>query len=451
MRILRFARTVSGQFVLILVAALVLANVATFAVLSFERERAVRASGRGAQIERLAAVAAALAALPHEAREPLTRAASSRGFRLSASENPLLDEHDSGRISDRMRGVLQAALAQEFAETPEVRVTVDFRKHGPQRMRRRSMDQVVVSVQLPDDVWLNLSARPRRPRAPSGAPLLAVLTSLIAVAGVGVWFIRRLTRPIRALADAADLAGRGDRTARVPETGPGEVRRAASAFNAMQDRIADFDRERARTIAAVGHDLRTPITGLRLRAEMVDDDAQREAMIRTLGDMKVIADGLLAYGQSAGEAEAVEDVDLSALLSGIVADEPSLSFNGPDGVMVRARPVALARAMGNLAGNAVRYAGGGRVSLVDERDDVVITVSDDGPGIDPDRLGEVFEPFVRLEESRSSETGGAGLGLSIARTLIRAHGGEIALSNRPGGGLDAVVRLPSGRGNRRVG
>ncbi|MEM6850018.1 MAG: hypothetical protein AAF580_18450, partial [Pseudomonadota bacterium] len=129
MRILRFARTVSGQFVLILVAALVLANVATFAVLSFERERAVRASGRGAQIERLAAVAAALAALPHEAREPLTRAASSRGFRLSASEKPLLDEHDSGRISDRMRSVLEAALAQEFAETPEVRVTVDFRKH----------------------------------------------------------------------------------------------------------------------------------------------------------------------------------------------------------------------------------------------------------------------------------------------------------------------------------
>ncbi|MEM6849628.1 MAG: ATP-binding protein [Pseudomonadota bacterium] len=452
MRVLRFTRTVSGQFVLILVAALVLANAVTFAVLSFERDRAVRASGRGAQIERFAAVAAALATLPHNAREGLTRAASSRGFRLSASELPLLDEHDGGRISNRMRGVLRAALIQEFADEPDVRVTVDFHRHGPQQVRRRPVDQIAVSVQLPDGDWLNLSARrPRRPGVPLGASLLAVLTSLIAVAGVGVWFIGRLTRPIRALADAADLAGRGDRSARVPETGPGEVRRAASAFNAMQDRVADFDRERARTIAAVGHDLRTPITGLRLRAEMVDDDVQREATIRTLGEMKVIADGLLAYGQSAGEAEAVEDVDLSVLLSGIVADEPSLSFSGPDGVMVRGRPVALARAIGNLAGNAVRYAGGGRVSLVNERDDVVVTVADDGPGIDPARLGEVFEPFVRLEESRSSETGGAGLGLSIARQLIRTHGGEIALTNRPEGGLDAVVRLPSRRGNRRVG
>lgn len=317
-----------------------------------------------------------------------------------------------------------------------------------QHWRRWRHVRVEASIPLGDGSWLNL--RQRRPEPPppviGGAILFALFLSLAAVLAVGVVFIRRITRPLSALAAAAAQAGAGDRTATVPESGARELREAAAAFNAMQRRIALFDAERARTIAAVGHDLRTPITSLRIRAEMLDDDT-RDAMVKTLEEMRVMADGLLAYGRSEADAEPAATLDLAALLREL-CDPPggAVAYRGPAAFPFEGRPVALSRAFANIVGNARRYAGSATVTLASDREGVTVTIADDGPGIPEDKLDAVFEPFMRLDPSRSSETGGEGLGLAIARSLIRAHGGTIVLANRDDApGLIATVRLPASR------
>lgn len=265
----------------------------------------------------------------------------------------------------------------------------------------------------------------------------------MAVLGVALFYVRRLTRPLGELANAARAAGRGDRSARVAEDGPREMRDAATAFNDMQGRIARFDAERMRTLAAVGHDMRTPITSLRIRAELLDA-ADAAPMVRTLDEMTVMANGLVAYARGAGEAEAVEHFDLARLLARL-CEERGADLKAEAAVAVMARPVALERAVGNLIDNAIRYGGGCRVRLSRDFDAAIITVEDDGPGIPPERLADMFEPFVRGDDSRSVETGGAGLGLSIARAIVTAHGGVIVLENRAEHGLRATIRLPSAK------
>ncbi len=228
-----------------------------------------------------------------------------------------------------------------------------------------------------------------------------------------------------------------------PNTARARCAQAAAAFNDMQARIARFDAERMRTLAAVGHDLRTPLTSLRIRAEMLDEP-DAAPMIRTLEEMTVMADGLVAYARGTAEAEPVQDVDLAALLARLCEDRGApLAVDAP--AIVRGRPVALGRAIGNLVDNALRYGGAARVLLSRAASEAVVTVEDNGPGIPEDRLAAVFEPFVRGEDSRSADIGGAGLGLSIARGIVAAHGGDVALENRAEGGLRATVRLPAVR------
>jgi signal transduction histidine kinase len=282
-------------------------------------------------------------------------------------------------------------------------------------------------------------SRDLRNRASGG--LLVLALSLVAVLGVGLLFARRLARPLEQLAEAAAAAGRGDRTIRLPEEGPRELRTAAAAFNNMQGRIARFDAERRRTLAAVGHDLRTPITSLRIRAETLDDDELREAMVRTLDEMTVMADGLVAYAKGSREAEEAQRIDLAPFLRRL-CDERGAAFVARAVVAVVGRPVAFSRAIGNVIDNALRYGQSAPVRLDRDRREAIVCVEDEGPGIPPERLEAVFEPFVRGEGSRSQETGGAGLGLSIARNIVLAHRGAIRLENVAEGGLCVIIRLP---------
>ncbi|MCB1384245.1 MAG: two-component sensor histidine kinase, partial [Notoacmeibacter sp.] len=210
--------------------------------------------------------------------------------------------------------------------------------------------------------------------------------------------------------------------------------------NDMQARIAGFDAERMRTLAAVGHDLRTPITSLRIRAEMLDE-AEAAPIIRTLDEMTVMAEGLIAYAKGIQDAETVQPVDLTDLLDRLCR-ERGAAFSGEGRLAVDGKPVALGRVFSNLIDNAIRYGGSATVFLGQRDGEAVVSVSDDGPGIPAERLESMFEPFVRGEESRSAQTGGAGLGLSIARSLVLAHGGSLRLENRTPRGLCATVTLP---------
>ena len=418
----------AARFVLLLVGALLAANLVALAVLASERDRLDRAALQGREIERVLALVPALDGTAPAERRRIVRAASRRGSEIATGAEPL--------VADPVSGGRAAVLAERLSETlggREVRVAF-----GAARGRLA----LSVALESPPG-WLNGAMRMGRPPDPDrgGAALLLVLgLSLAAVLAVGLLFVRRLTQPLADLASAARAAGRGDRTARVAEIGAREFREAAAAFNDMQSRIARFEAERTRTLAAVGHDLRTPITSLRIRTEMLDE-AEAEPMIRTLDEMKVMAEGLLAYAKGGGEAEETVAMDLSPLLERL-CEERGADFSQDADARVRGRPVALGRAVGNLIDNALRYAGGARATLVREGAEAVIAVEDRGPGIAPERLADVMEPFVRGEASRSADTGGAGLGLSIARTVAQAHGGTLMLSNREGGGLRAAMRLP---------
>jgi signal transduction histidine kinase len=266
-----------------------------------------------------------------------------------------------------------------------------------------------------------------------------------------LWAVRRLTAPVRTLAAAAEALGRDVNAPPLPETGPLEVATAAAAFNTMAARIRRFVQDRTEMLTAIGHDLRTPITRLKLRAEFMEDDEQRRKMLADLEELEAMVSATLAFGRDAKTTEPVTALDLPELLR-TVLDEAAdarpeaadrLAYDGPAHLVVRARPLSLKRAIANLVANAVTYGGSARVRLAPpEAGMVAIEVEDDGPGLPPQELERVFEPFYRGEPSRSRETGGVGLGLPIARNILRAHGGDVVLANRPMGGARAIATLP---------
>ena len=428
----------------LLAIALIAANAVALFVLSLERDRLVRER----EVER--AIAQVVAAVPLLERV----GAAERERLLRRADDAIENASIGGRprvrapfVAPRLRGIADRINAELGGER-EVRLALraPSRRRGPERGRGGGEKaRLHLSVELLGAArgeWLNASIVAGSSGQARGGPASLVLIvglSLAFVLLVALWYVRRLTRPLGDLAAAATAAGRGDRSARVAETGARELREVAHAFNTMQARIAQFEAERTRTLAAVGHDLRTPITSLRIRAEMLEDEA-REPMVRTLDEMRVMADGLVTYARGDGEAEEPRTVDLAALVRRI-AEERGATLGVVEAAWVRARPVALARAIGNLVDNALRYAGAAEVSLTVEADESVIRIEDRGPGIAEERLNGVMEPFVRGEASRSLETGGAGLGLSIARGVVQSHGGTLTLRNRRGGGLSAEVRL----------
>ncbi len=439
----------AGRFALLLAGALIAANLIALVILAVDRMDDTRRDGEIREIERIAALVPAMEAVAPQVRTGIARDASTRFARVAVEAEPRVTE----TAADARSRDLGRRVSETLGDRP-VAVAVVAQPVRPDGQRDwHGRDAIMISIALSGAPaqWLNVVTSGVSPRGDGipGGPILTVLgLSLAGVLAVALFFIRLLTRPLAALAVAARAAGHGDRTARVPETGAREVRTAAAAFNTMQTEIARFDAERMRMLAAVGHDLRTPMTSLRIRTEMVDDDALRAPMIRTLDEMTVMADGLVAFAREGREAEDSVAVDLACLLGRVCADRGA-EFTGA-AVTVRGRPVALGRLFGNLVDNARRYGGSAVVSLSVNGAEVRVHVDDTGPGIPPERLEDMFAPFTRGDDSRNADTGGAGLGLSIARSIAVAHGGRITLENRTapenhsGGGLRATVILPKG-------
>jgi len=250
---------------------------------------------------------------------------------------------------------------------------------------------------------------------------------------------------MRRLAVAAEALGRGESVKPLPESGPDDIRQTAEAFNRMQERLDRFVKDRTRMLAAISHDLRTPLTSLRLRAEFVTDPEVQEKMLKTIGEIQTMTEATLAFVQEDATAEATRAVDLSALVDSLCDDLAELGqnvrFSEGATINYRCRPDALRRAVRNLVENAVRYGKCARVSVSRTATSIDIVIDDDGPGIPDEAMEQVFAPFYRVEDSRNRETGGVGLGLSIARAIARHHGGDVVLTNRTTG-LQATISLP---------
>jgi signal transduction histidine kinase len=310
-------------------------------------------------------------------------------------------------------------------------------------------DVLTIALELPGGRWLTVERVLHPPIPQMIWPMaLSLALSALAVAGAVALAVRRIVRPLKTLSAAADRLGRGEAVGSVPEEGPADVRRTTRAFNTMSERLTRFVADRTRMLAAIAHDLRTPITGMRLRAEMVEDAETRARIQAGLDEMAEMTEAALAFARTDAQGEATRRVDLASLVQSVVDDladaGAAVAYRGPERLDRTCRPTALKRAVRNLVANAVAY--GTRAEVVlDETapQGIELTVADDGPGIPADQLERVFDPFVRLEESRSRETGGSGLGLSIARNIARAHGGDVSLENRPQGGTVARLILPA--------
>jgi signal transduction histidine kinase len=321
----------------------------------------------------------------------------------------------------------------------------------PPRWRMHAMmlglRNFVVQVRLRDGATVTFQqVLPEEVIAWPARLLLILLVLLVSVAVLAALAVRALTRPLAVLADAASELGRDIRRPPLAEAGPLEVRRAAHAFNTMQERLIRYIEDRNRILAAVSHDLKTPITRLRLRTELLDDAPLREKFLADLDDMQRMAQASLDFLRGGEDSEPMAPLDLNALLESLQEDAEDagreVRIAGQTRQPLRCRPLALKRCLTNLVDNALKYGQRVEIAVMDTPTRLTLIVRDHGPGIPETELEKVFEPFYRLESSRSRDTGGTGLGLSIARNIARAHGGELTLRNHPQGGLEAVLELP---------
>lgn len=427
---------IAGRLGLLLLAGLaVFGVVAALFYLDERRDRAVEHFGRVLSVRMLAIVELLENATPAERRVLLT-ALSDRRLRIKLLlERPLgtewqppenIDE-DAGRHLERLR---PRPVLMRVGDVPA----------GERHRGRR----IMIAVGLQEGVWAEFSVRPGYwPRA---GPLIWLgAVALLVVLGL-VWGAHRTTRPLRRFAEAADRLGLDAGPPPLPERGPRELRNATRAFNRMTARIRRLVDDRTLMLAAVSHDLKTMLTRLRLRAEFIEDGEQKEKAVADLDEMQTMLEATLAFARDDAADERTVAVDLAAMLQSLTADLAdagrTVSYVGPDRLTLRARPVALRRVFENLLDNALRYGEEAGVSLRQADGRAEVRIDDRGPGI-PQALRErVFDPFFRLEASRSRDTGGSGLGLAVVRAIVQRHDGEIALEDRPGGGLRVRVLLP---------
>ena len=481
-------RSIVGRTVALLLIGVVGSNLIGFSLYWNDRSRALAQTKAGYVADRILSLKDTVENVSAESRPRFVNQFRAAGFRMVWTQNRPLASEDlpSNPLVDALRAALREDLGDAADETlrigrvaPVDRDRFDhfsFQRDRPDRgmpnmgrgmepdadrgfrddRRGRVPDWrdgpgpdnlMAVSLKLGDGTWVNFLA-PEINIPPFWANnfFLPLLAAILAVIGVTVWAVWRATAPLDLFTRAAERLGR-DVTAPPLETrGPLEVRRAAHAFNEMQTRLRSFIEDRTQMLAAISHDLRTPITRMRLRAEFVEDDEQRQKMLNDLEDMEAMISATLSFAREDTTREERVHLDLADLLQSLCDEESDagreITYDGARRLPFHGAPLALKRAFSNLIDNALKYGERACVTLTASERDVVVDIEDEGPGLPEELAEKVFAPFYRVEGSRSRETGGVGLGLAVVRSIIRGHGGDIELGNRPEGGLRATVTLP---------
>lgn len=367
-------------------------------------------------------------------------------------EAPARRGHNAPQVAIRAANLFRSAGLQPLdvraaINSPEGKPRLPGLLSGKTRSKHADRIDVQLSVKLQPNRWVTAYTR----AAPVAQPIFQrVAVQTLFLFGIVlmplVWFTRRLAAPLRALTSATARVGTPEGAPPVPEVGPDDVRGLAASFNAMQERIRSMLEEKDHMLGAIGHDLRTPLTALRVRVETVADGPDRDRMIATIDDMRKMLDDILSLARAGRDREPPQRVDLAALADAVLDDledagSPVDRMDMPR-TIVTVHPRAIRRALTNLVENAVKYGGRTQVSLHVESGWAILAIADSGPGIPEDRIDEMLNPFTRMEQSRSRDTGGTGLGLAIVRAIASAEGGRLHLANRAEGGLLAELSFP---------
>ena len=455
--------SIAGWVILVIVGGLLASQVLTAAIHYDSRHEAQTILENVRIAERVVVLTRLIGLLPPEQRPGIVARVSRPPVLVTWEPNSAVDGADTDNlrtqlmtdvIAERQQDLGLRSVQVEHRNVPNWAMGALFNEGA--RELRGTLQQLlgqlsgptyIISLQLPDRTWVNFAAADEATVPVWSLESLALIAIvLVAVIALSVFGIQRLTAPLLVLTQAAERLGRDVNAPPLPERGAADVRQALHAFNKMQNRIQRFVEDRTRMIAAISHDLRTPITRLRLRAEFVEDAEQQTKMLADLDEMETMIQSTLSFAREEANPEPRHELDLVALLQSVCEDAPEASLmiepKGAGPLLYTGQPVALRRGFGNLLDNAGKYGHRARVCLSIGADIITVTVDDDGPGLPDEELERVFRPFYRVDTSRSRDTGGTGLGLSVARTVFRSHGGDAVLSNRSEGGLRATVTLP---------
>ncbi|STQ91558.1 ATP-binding protein [Iodobacter fluviatilis] len=446
-------KTLFGQILLVMLAGLFTANAAGVWLVINDRARLARVLRVEYVAEHIASSINVLGETPAAFRTQLLRALNSPALQVSLdtpwqqARLPAADVLEFEKLVSKQlqKQERMQVVSMSYGALPESMRSVS----GGLEAAESVLINLTLQAQLEDGTIVTFSSSRmsnvliREPwRIVGWLALVALAAALLSV-----WAVRRLTQPLSVFSTAAEGLARNINQPPLPETGPKEVRHLARAFNSMQCAIKLYLSTRSQMLAGISHDLRLPITRIRLRLEKRADPAQNQAIERDLEEMENLIADTLAFLHAGNSAEASVKLNFMDLLEGVVEDIEALgaqiSVRGQACQVFTGRPQALRRCLSNLLDNARRY--GGNLIILTVQEDaaaLLIMIEDQGDGIEDAELERVFEPYVRLETSRSRHTGGSGLGLAIARAIARTHGGEIWLANRKEGGLKAMMRLP---------
>lgn len=468
-------RHLTGQTIVLLIAALLSAQVISAFIIRGETRSFYRGAEARFLTERIYPFAAMFRGTPPELQGIMADTLNSKRVQIWLSDTSVIlghRRHEDDHDDDFERAhELAERIAEELGDSDTSRVRVAIREHSrkhhddndderqlwrtppalkdaPKRARRAN---IYISIGLNENRWMNAAVHTRGPRQlirPDGWITFMIAALVISV--IVAIALRRITKPLQRLSEAAGKLGRGEAVAPLTPEGPADIRSTITAFNEMQHRLQKFVQDRTQMLAAISHDLRTPITSLRLRVEMLENEDARDQMIATLLEMQQMVEATLAFAREESSDEPTRRSDLGALLAAIADDLGGLglevSCTVTERIVYPCRPTSLRRAFSNLIQNAATYGARARISLATTDDnDIQVIIDDDGSGIPDAEHEHVFEPFVRLEGSRSSKTGGVGLGMAIARDIILRHGGQVKLSNRDEGGLRVTILLPASK------
>jgi len=463
-------RTLSGRLVLTLVCGLLIAQILGSLLLLKDRHRIIRQASGHQLANRIVSIIGLLEQQPPQNRTTIARAISSPLFHVSLSTKPLPSD-----TKDALAFEFERLLIERLPHHAKLRVSLepasnrDHRNNEPRHRPRKDRDgprttkrhtpppfiprlnRYSVQVQLHDGSWVLFQKRlpdtfESWPKKVLGYLFILLLSIIL----LSVFVVRQITRPLATLSDAADHLGRDINHPPLMIKGSREVRKAAEAFNTMQKRLKRYIDDRSQLLAAVSHDLKTPITRMRLRTELLDSSDIESKFNQDLDEMEHMVKATLDYMRGTESREPLVDIDMNAFLEAIRDDLSELNWDVtlsyPPLEPFRGRPLALKRCLWNLIENAVQYAESASIEVSEDKATLTLSVSDKGPGIPVDELDSIFEPFTRGEKSRNRRSGGTGLGLSIARNIARGHGGDIELNNLAEGGLHAAIKLPRQNG-----